>query len=64
MRGKFQKLINVNKKHGTFKVDYEELKKYLKYEDVFFSTTIAPVLKKENIDCSFEGKYIIFRRKD
>lgn len=45
------------------KMNYEELKNYLHYEDIFFDNIIKPIANKNDLSISFSGKYIIFKKK-
>ena len=45
------------------KINYEELKNYLHYEDIFYDNIIKAVANKNNMKVSFSGKFIIFKRR-
>lgn len=45
------------------KMNYEELKIVLKYEDYFYETILLPVAKKHNYNISFKDKDIYFDKK-
>lgn len=45
------------------KMNYEDLKNYLNYEDIFFNTILKPTADKYNLEISFNGKYIIFKKR-
>ena len=45
------------------KMNYEELKNYLHYEDIFFENIIKEVASKNNMNISFSDKYIIFKKR-
>ena len=44
-------------------MNYEDLKNYLNYEDIFFNTILKPTADKYNLEISFNGKYIIFKKR-
>ena len=46
------------------KMNYEELKNYLHYEDIFYDNIIKPIANKNDLNISFSGKYIIFKKKN
>lgn len=48
---------------NSIKFNYEELKNYLHYEDIFYDMIIKKVANKNNMDISFSGEYIIFKRR-
>lgn len=43
--------------------NYEKLKNYLDYEDVFYDNVIKPVAESNNMNIRFKDKYIIFEKK-
>lgn len=45
------------------KMNYEELKNYLHYEDIFFENIIKEVASKNNMNISFSDKCIIFKKR-
>jgi len=54
--------ININK-GKSFKMNYEELKNALGYEDYFYNNVITPIAKEYQFDISFDDKFIIFKKK-
>lgn len=48
---------------NKIKFNYEQLKNYLDYEDVFYDNVIKPVAKSNNMNIRFKDKYIIFEKK-
>lgn len=45
------------------KINYEELKNFLNYEDIFFNTILKPMANQHNLDISFSGEFVIFKRR-
>lgn len=43
-------------------MNYEELKNYLKYEDIFYEHILIPVAKENGVTISFSGDKVIFKK--
>ncbi|MGL5803168.1 MAG: hypothetical protein ACRCX7_11340 [Cetobacterium sp.] len=48
-------------KNSEIKIDYEGLKNYLNYEDIFYDEHLIPLLEEVGATHRFEGKYIILK---
>ncbi|MGL5711625.1 MAG: hypothetical protein ACRCX2_01280 [Paraclostridium sp.] len=46
------------------KIEYENLKNFLNYEDIFYEDYLVPMLEEVNATHRFSGKYIILKFKD
>ena len=45
------------------KMNYADLKNYLCAEDLFFDNVIKPIAQINNMEITFSGSYVIFKRK-
>lgn len=48
-------------KEKEVKINYEDLKNYLNYEDTFYDEHLVPLLEEVGATHRFEGKYIILK---
>ncbi|MGL4998136.1 MAG: hypothetical protein ACRC5T_04145, partial [Cetobacterium sp.] len=62
MRTTLTSAINISK-GKEIKLNYEELKNRMRYEDVFFETILMPAFKDLGITHRFNGEFIIIKRK-
>lgn len=54
--------MNVNK-GKSFKMNYEDLKNALGYEDYFYNNVIEPTAKEYDFDISFDDIFVVFKKK-
>lgn len=45
------------------KINYEELKNYMGYEDIFYEMYLMPALKDLGLEHRFSGAHIIVKKK-
>ena len=55
---KLSSIISINKGKRV-KINYELLKKHLRYEDYFYETVLEPMCKESNVKISFDKEFII-----
>lgn len=58
-----EKLNSILLNKNSIKINYEDLKNHLGYEDYFYDNVIKPAAKENNFDVSFSGKFIIFKKR-
>ena len=59
-----KKILGALAMNKKIKINYETLKNYLNYEDVFYETVLMPFLQDNSIKHHFSGKYIILEFED
>lgn len=45
------------------KINYEDLKNHMRYEDIFYEMYLLPALEELNLEHRFADKYIIIKKK-
>ncbi len=63
MKEKFSAILNVNRGRG-FKVNYENLKNYLEYEDFFYENVVQPMCRKAGYEISFDKEFLVLKPKE
>ncbi|MGL6023337.1 MAG: hypothetical protein ACRC0F_01860, partial [Cetobacterium sp.] len=46
------------------KINYEDLKRYMNYEDIFMDDYLLPVLENSRLDYEFKGEFIVLKRRE
>lgn len=59
-----KKILGALAMNNKIKINYETLKNYLNYEDIFYETVLMPFLEENHIKHHFSGKYIILELQD
>lgn len=56
------RLLNRLSDGRPIKVNYEQLKTHMNYEDIFYDEYLKPFLDKHNLSHRFNGEFIVLER--
>lgn len=63
MKQGISRILNINK-NKKIKINYEVLKKHLRYEDIFYELYLKPICNEHGFEISFDNKFVVLTPKN